>query len=188
MNAPPELGTDRLILRAPRSGDAEAIFERLSSSEAVTRFVGWPRHRSVEDSATFLRVSAAQWATWPGGPYLAFSRANGRLLGSTGFGFRTEDTAETGYVFAEDAWGQGYATEALRAVIAVALDLRLAHLVAQCHPAHHASIHVLEKCDFVRDESYAGLYEFPNLEPGREQAVLYFEHLPHARSAHQTER
>jgi RimJ/RimL family protein N-acetyltransferase len=188
MKAPFELTTDRLLLRAPRSGDAEAIFRRLASSEAVTRFVGWPRHPSVDKSEAFLKVSAAQWATWPAGPYLVLSRESQQLLGSTGFSFRSEDQAETGYVLAEDAWGQGYATEALRAMVAISRDLQLAHLVAHCHPAHHASIHVLEKCGFVRDESYAELYEFPNLDPGRKQAVLFYEHRVHAHSPPQAER
>jgi hypothetical protein len=51
------------------------------------------------------------------------SRTDRRLLGSTGLGFETPTRASTGYVLARDAWGQGYATEALGAIIESASNL-----------------------------------------------------------------
>ena len=48
----------------------------------------------------------------------------------------------TGYVLAKDAWGQGYATEALRAMVNVARGIGIVSLSALCHPEHQASVHV----------------------------------------------
>jgi ribosomal-protein-alanine N-acetyltransferase len=74
-------------------------------------------------------------------------------------------------------WGEGYATEALGAVIDVARRIGVARLYALCHPQHRASWRVLEKCGFVRDISSTRQAEFPNLAPGVQQDVLcYAQH------------
>ena len=106
------------------------------------------------------------------GPYLIRSRANGVLLGSTGLGLAATGKADnshramTGYVLAKDAWGQGYATEALRAMVNVASGIGIVSLSALCHPEHQASAHVLEKCEFARDLRWTRQAVFPNLQPG----------------------
>ena len=101
-----QIETARLTLRQPGMDDALAIFERYASDPEVTRFLGWPRHRTVEDTQAFLRFSAEEWERSPAGPYLILSRADGLLLGSTGLGFQTSHEAVTGYVLADDAWGK----------------------------------------------------------------------------------
>jgi ribosomal-protein-alanine N-acetyltransferase len=174
VKAPAQIETARLLLLQPRLADAASIFERYSSDPEVTRFLGWPRHESVTDTQAFLRFSAEEWERWPAGPYVIRSRSDGRLLGGTGFGFEGQQQAATGYVLAKDAWGMGYATEALGAIVDVARRLELARLHALCHPQHRASSRVLEKCGFVRDASWAKQAEFPNLAPGVQQDVLCY--------------
>jgi RimJ/RimL family protein N-acetyltransferase len=174
MKAPLRVDTARLMLVQPRSHDAVEIFERYASDPDVTRYLGWPRHRSIADTQAFLAFSASEWDCWPAGPYLIRSGTDGRLLGGTGLGFETREQAVTGYVLAKDAWGHGYATEALEAVMEVARGVGVVHLYALCHPEHHASWRVLEKCGFVRDGAWFQQAEFPNLAPGRLQDVLRY--------------
>lgn len=166
VKAPERFETLRLVLRRPRQEDAETIFARYASDSRVTRFLGWPRHESVAATRAFLAFSDTQWREWPAGPYLVESRADGRLLGSTGFAFETAYRAATGYVFAEDAWGKGYATEALRAVVEIAREIGLIRLYALCHTENPPSWHVLEKCHFVREGVLRRHSEFPNMAPG----------------------
>ena len=154
--------------------DAPAIFERYAADAEVTRFLGWPRHRSVDDTEAFLRFCAQEWERWPAGPYLIFSRADGQLLGGTGLTFQTREEAMTGYVLARDAWGRGYASEALVAMIEVARQTGVVHLRALCHPDHPASQHVLEKCGFVLDDPPTRPTQFPNLSPGVELEALCY--------------
>lgn len=52
MKAPKHIETTRLILRQPTMSDAVTMFERYASDPDVTRFLGWPRHRSVRDTET----------------------------------------------------------------------------------------------------------------------------------------
>jgi ribosomal-protein-alanine N-acetyltransferase len=174
MNAPPLVETARLILTAPVRGDAEVVFERYASDEDVTRYLGWPRHRTVADTEGFLAFSAVQWAREGAGPYLMWARADGRLLGGTGLGLEPGGQAITGYVLATDAWGKGYATEALTAMVDVATDIGVTRLYALCHPQHLTSWRVLEKCGFERDRSWNQRVEFPNLAPGIPQDVLCY--------------
>lgn len=183
MKAPLELKTPRLLLRQPLMSDAAAIFERYASAPEVTRFVGWPRHRSIDDTKAFLQFSTQQWQQWPAGPYLILSRTDGQLLGSTGLGFQSPQEAMTGYVLARDAWGKGFATEALTAMVDVAARLGVTRLFALCHLEHYPSRRVLEKCGFARDDSSKPMVEFPNLSPGvRLEALCYALVLPRTKA------
>jgi RimJ/RimL family protein N-acetyltransferase len=153
--------------------DATAIFERYAGDPEVTRFLGWPTHRSLADTEAFLKISDSEWERWPAGPYLVLSRADGMLLGSSGFTFETPYRAATGYVLARDAWGQGYATETLRAIMEVAPAIGVLRLYALCHPQHRRSWRVLEKCGFEREGTLRRYLEFPNLKTGVIDVLCY---------------
>jgi ribosomal-protein-alanine N-acetyltransferase len=161
--APERIETARLVLRRPRLEDADSIFYRYASDSDVARYLAWPRHQSIDDTLQFLKMSDADWSRGPVGPYLIESRATGGLLGSTGLMVPTLKSAVTGYVLARDAWGRGYATEALRAMIELATDLSVREVRALCHPDNAASVHVLEKGGFHRGGTVKEL--FPNLNP-----------------------
>jgi RimJ/RimL family protein N-acetyltransferase len=163
MKAPEHIETARLVLRKPRATDAGAIFARYASDAEVTRLLGWPRHRTLAETQAFLEFCAAEWSQWPAGPYLVESRENGMLLGSTGLAFETPQRAATGYVFAKDAWGHGYATEALRAVTTLGPSLELRRIYALCHAGHTASARVLEKGGFTLEGILRKHTVFPNL-------------------------
>src|SRR5579864_7638666 len=112
--------TPRLALRPPRQDDTAEVFQRIASDPQVTRFVGWPMHTSLRDTEAFLSFSQAEWTKWPVGPLLITSKRDGAILGSTGLAFETSYRASTGFVLAKDAWGSGFASEALTAVVAIA--------------------------------------------------------------------
>jgi len=164
----------RLVLQCPQQTDAEAIFRAYASDAVVTRYVGWPRHASLADTEAFLAFSKAEWGRWPAGPYLIRSRADGALLGSTGLAFETSSRASTGYVLSRDAWGKGYATEALQAMVGVAHGVGIRRLYAICHTEHRASWRVLEKCGFLREGVLHQYVEFPNLRPGELSDVFCY--------------
>src|SRR5262245_33928318 len=105
LRAPERIETERLLIRRPVAGDADAIFRTYASDAEVTRYVGFPRHQRIEETHAFLEFSNAQWARWPAGPYLIELRADGMLVGGTGLKFDTPYEAATGYVLAREAWG-----------------------------------------------------------------------------------
>jgi [ribosomal protein S5]-alanine N-acetyltransferase len=174
VRASERIETDRLVLRRPSAADTQAIFARYASDPEVTRYVGWPRHETVEDTVGFLAFSDAEWSRWPAGPFLIQAKDSGVLLGSTGLGFELPYRAATGYVLAKDAWGRGHATEALNAMVALAKDLGVRRLYALCHPQHQASWRVLQKCGFEREATLRNYAEFPNLRGGEPSDVLCY--------------
>jgi len=163
VKAPEAIETARLLLRRPQCADSADIFGRYASDPEVTHFLGWPRHETLADTAAFLDFSERHWQPWPAGPYLIFARSDGSLLGGTGLGFESPVCAATGYVLARDAWGQGYATEALGAMVDLARQLGVTRLYALCHREHRASARVLEKCGFKCEGVHRREAAFPNL-------------------------
>jgi ribosomal-protein-alanine N-acetyltransferase len=167
VRAPETFTTARLALRRPALADAPAILARYASDPEVTRWLGWARHRSVDDAIAFVRWSDQVWGAAMAGPYLVFERAGDRLIGSTGLDVETPWRAATGYVLARDAWGRGYATEATLAMSELADAMSLSRLYALCHVEHRASAHVLAKAGFTREGILRAHSLFPNLdEPG----------------------
>jgi [ribosomal protein S5]-alanine N-acetyltransferase len=173
MKGPRTLETARLVLRKPTLHDGQAIFERYAGDPIVTRYMSWPTHRTLADTHAFLAWSEGDWELWPAGSYLIYSRStNGLLLGGTGLTFRTPLLAVTGYVLAQDAWGQGFATESLGAMVELARQTGVKRLEAECHAEHRASAHVLEKCGFHCEGVSPAHTEFPNLALGCRCDVL----------------
>ena len=148
------LETPRLTLREFAEGDAEAI-QVYAGDPEVTRFTSWGPNTPETTEAVLASWVLDQNAS-PRTEYtLAIVRKeDGILIGGAGFGMTDwkSGTANFGYVLRRSAWGQGYATEASRAVVDFALnDLGLRRLIAHCEPAHAASLSVLNKLGFTQD-------------------------------------
>jgi [ribosomal protein S5]-alanine N-acetyltransferase len=166
--------TARLHLRRPLEADARAIFTQYASDELVTKYVGWPRHKTLADTQTFLSFSDHAWDSWSAGPLLIEDRESGDLLGSTGLAMETSHTASTGYVLARRHWGKGYATEALLAMVSWANRLGVQRLYALCHAEHATSRRVLEKARFLREATHPKYVVFPNLGADIAQSVCVY--------------
>ena len=171
--APECFSSPRIDYRRPVRADMERIFTRYASDPDVTRYLAWPRHLSATDTRVFVDFSDSEWRTWGCGPYLMLSRASGELIGSTGISLDTADVGSTGYVVARDHWGQGYATEALRAMRELGRALGLRRLYAICHIDHRASARVMEKCEFSFEGVLRRHLTFPNLGPDRRDVLCY---------------
>jgi RimJ/RimL family protein N-acetyltransferase len=141
------------------------MFARYANDRDVGRYLAWRQHESEGTTRAFLEYCEGEWRRWAAGPYLIESRADGRLLGGTGFAFETPYRASIGYVLAKDAWGQGYATEAVVAQIEIARALGVVRLYALCHVDHGRSARVLERAGFDREGVLHQYLVFPNLAP-----------------------
>lgn len=173
--------TRRLRLHRPLEQDADEMYKRYASDATVTKLLSWPTHSTVEDTRQFIQTySNVLWNKYKVGPYLISDLESGKLLGSTGLDFISNDDgnegcASTGYVLAQDSWGQGYATEVLEAMILLARRLQIKELVAECHANHVVSQHILAKCGFVLvEDNKKRAIVFPNLGTGEPQPILKF--------------
>ena len=165
--------TERLVLRRPRVSDEPAVFSRYAADPEVTRYMAFPTHRSLHDTHAYVQWSDSMWAQWPlAGPYLVFARDGVTLLGGAGIVNDSETLAQIGYILARDAWGRGYASEALMASIETARLAGVRRLEAGVHVDHQVSRRVLEKAGFAHEGTRQGV--FPNLPPDvTRDAALY---------------
>lgn len=143
-----EIVTDRLLLRAFRHDDWPDVHAYGSDPEVV-RFMDWGPNR-IEQSRHHVNRSVAMAGVSPRltFPYAVERLADGRVIGSAELSMTSLDhrRAEMGYVFARDAWGRGYATEAAGALVAYGFDkLGLHRIAATCDPDNVGSARVLRK-------------------------------------------
>ena len=139
--------TERLLLRPGWAEDAPALAEAIADESVVRNLASAPWPYRLTDAEAFLAIERRpNEAT-----FLIFRRTAGapRLIGTAGFGRRPDGSTELGYFISRPHWGLGYATEAARAVVAIARDgLRLRRLHAGHFLDNPASGRVLEKIGF----------------------------------------
>ena len=118
---PPVLFTDRLILAAHTTSDYEDSLA-LWSSQEVARFIGGRPSTPAEVWARLLRYGGL-WPLLGYGYWVVRTRAGG-FVGEVGLadfhrdlGVRFDASPEVGWALHPSAWGQGYAREALDAVL-----------------------------------------------------------------------
>lgn len=125
---------------------------------AVTRYICASGIFSPEDIARRLELEIANDAQYGVQYWPIFSLASGDFIGCCGLRPRSEDQYEIGFHLRPGFWGQGYAAEAARAVIAHAFDALHARSLFAGHNPHNAgSRKVLLKLGFAYtgDEFYA---------------------------------
>ena len=139
----PVLGTARLILRAPRLGDAKAIAALANDRHIAENTARIPHPYKLSDAEDFItRAGKPDEAI-----YLITLRGKA-VIGACGIVLQ-DAVPELGYWLGVAHWGQGYATEALHAVIDYAFtDLAHEQLQAGARVTNPASRRVLEKCGF----------------------------------------
>ena len=145
------LETQRLVLRPVRVDDAAAVFSGWAQDPAVSQYTSWSPHGRVEDTRGFLRHGEDGWTRGTVYSWAIVRRDDGRLIGTTDIRFEGH-RAEIGYVLERRAWGDGYATEAARAVVDWGLAQPTLHRVwAVCDVENAASARVLDKVGMTRE-------------------------------------
>jgi RimJ/RimL family protein N-acetyltransferase len=134
--------TARLVLRAPREADAKAIKSMINDRRIAENTARIPHPYTLKDAKAFIAAAAGQ-------PLFVITLADGRIVGGCGISTLRADGPEIGYWIGIPYWGNGYATEAARALIDHAFgDLDYEELRAGARVSNPASRRVLEKCGF----------------------------------------
>lgn len=169
-----ELRTARLVLRGWRDEDRDD-WAALNADPEVMEYFPATLDRAQADAA-FDRIATALatrgWGLWA-------VEHEGRFLGFTGLspvGFDAHFTpaTEIGWRLRRDAWGQGFVTEAARAVMRLAFDeLGLPELVSFTSVGNVRSSAVMERLGMTRDP--ADDFDNPNVPLGNplRRHVLY---------------
>ena len=118
------LRTERLILRKLRREDVRDYYERIGSSEAVTRHMLFQPHRSIDDSVASIEKTLRRYETGKCFRWGITLRGDDRIIGVfdlLAFDER-ENRCSFAYMLGEHWWGRGYATEAMKAVFRFAFE------------------------------------------------------------------
>ncbi len=113
-----ELGDDRLLLRAFRSDDAEAVHAAVRESmNELSKWLSWchPDY-AIADTRQFLDGRGEAFRTDGEYSFAIIERASGRFVGAIGINQidKAAQRANLGYWLRTSASGRGYATEATK--------------------------------------------------------------------------
>ena len=148
MSSPPELRTQRLLIRAWRDDDLDAVaamnadprvmefFPSVATREETAAQVAGTRARLAETGYGFMPVEVVGGAAFVGMVALAVPRFHAHFM----------PAVEIGWRLAAAHWGRGYATEAARALLAYGFEqLALPEIVSFTTTHNVRSRRVMEK-------------------------------------------
>jgi len=146
------LETERLRLQPLAEADAEQLFPLMDDPE-VMAYWDVPE---IDDPDVVSQIVRGQVAQMEADQAMYWS-----IRALEGDGFigccdlseidRRHKRAEVGFLLGRDAWGHGYAFEAMRAVQAYAGARGLRRLLARTHLGNRRSDNLLEKLGFVEE-------------------------------------
>jgi RimJ/RimL family protein N-acetyltransferase len=138
------LETERLTLRRPTLADVKAIARLANDRRIAENTRRLPHPYSQDDAIDFVRATANENR---GTVFLIES--DFAPIGVVGVDWRQPDAPELGYWLGVEHWGQGFGTEAARAMIDFSFEeFDIEHLISGARIANPASRNILEKCGF----------------------------------------
>ncbi|MDB5618918.1 GNAT family N-acetyltransferase [Tardiphaga sp.] len=137
------LETERLALRRPTLADTKAI-AHLANDRRIAEMTRRLPHPYLHDHAVeFVNALSA------GSDTVFLIELDRQPIGLVGIDWREPEVPELGYWLGVAHWGQGYATEAARAMIDFTFEeFAVEHLISGARVANPASRNILEKCGF----------------------------------------
>ncbi len=151
---PEQFETERLIIRMPQAGDGKVINDAIRESlEDLRLWMPWARVvPSVAESETFAREAALRFRNREDLPLHLFRKSDGLYLGGSGLHNIAWDVPrfEIGYWLRSSAVGQGYVTEAVDGIAAMAFTkLDAVRLEIRCDARNQRSAAVALRAGFT---------------------------------------
>jgi RimJ/RimL family protein N-acetyltransferase len=138
------LDTERLTLRGPTLADVKAIARLANDRRIAENTRRLPHPYSQEHAIDFVRTTAND-----NRETVFLIENNPTPIGVVGIDWRQPEAPELGYWLGVEHWGQGFATEAVRAVIDFTFEeFDVGQLMSGARVANPASRNILEKCGF----------------------------------------
>jgi RimJ/RimL family protein N-acetyltransferase len=153
-DVPDAIETERLLIRCPRAGDGQAVFEAvLETFDQLHLWMPWARTPpAVDDSEAHCRRAHANFMARTDLPFALFLKRTWQYVGGSGLHRMDWDVRrfEIGYWCRKSMQGQGLITEAVQAISNMAFDKLAANRV-EIHCSHRN----------VRSQKVAELAGFP---------------------------
>lgn len=161
------LETARLSIRPWRADDRPAFAAMMSNPE-VTKFLNGGRPYSEQQFDDLMARQTRNLTEHGVCMGAVIEKSSGRIIGHSGTQpLGTTSDLEIGWVFAREAWGHGYATEAGAASLKYVLEtLGRPRVVAIIDPDNEASKRVAARLDMQWEARYTGAqlgHRFPDI-------------------------
>jgi RimJ/RimL family protein N-acetyltransferase len=161
------LETERLVLRPWSHDEAPRLLDMQSRVE-VMKWLGDGEPRLMKDldeAHDRIDAYAERSGTPPRGFWAVVDRAGGPPLGTVlllTLPNAEDGEVEIGWHLHPDAWGQGFATEAARALLAHGFEHGLPEVLAVTHLDNHPSMNVCRKLGMRGDGVVEKWYDGPS--------------------------
>jgi RimJ/RimL family protein N-acetyltransferase len=151
---PPDLVTERLVLRDLRAGDAAAVAAGAGDRRVAAYLIQVPSPYPIALARRWVAHRIDWWTDRRGVTFaVTLPEEPDMLLGTVSLRCYVRDRrAELGYWLAQPAWGHGFATEAAQAAVDFGFrELDLVRVYAQVLADNRASLRVLDKLGMVNE-------------------------------------
>ena len=145
---PPDLRTERLLLRPFRLADAPRVRELAGDRRIAATTLNIPHPYEAGMAEQWIQGHPEAFEKGRGVTFAVVLQGERLLIGAIGLSLSPEQhrRAELGYWIGVPFWGQGYCTEAARAVVRYAFDDLGLHKITARHLATNpASGRVMQK-------------------------------------------
>jgi ribosomal-protein-alanine N-acetyltransferase len=147
--------TSHLLVRHLALDDLDAMFN-IFNDPNVTRWMGDGSPLTREQCKKWIEVSQRNYETKGFGASAVIEKSTGGFIGCSGIVYDAErQEPEIIYAFHPNAWGKGYASELVPAMLTYGLtDCNLEHILATIDSENKASQHIVQKTGmkFVNEE------------------------------------
>lgn len=139
--------TERLILSKYELDDYTDAYNNWCKEDVVAKYVTWEAHKSFEETKEFIKSEVDSYGPDTYKWIVRIKETNEAIGGITVVHLKKNDLrAELGYCYGSKYWGNGYATEALKAVINYLFNKVGLELIVIDHMAQNpASGRVMQK-------------------------------------------
>ena len=148
----PKIETDRLILRRYKESDIDAIYE-IITDERLSKYIKFPKltkDKELECIRQWIKdADESKYEKW-----VIERRTDGVVVGNIDVNtiIKKHNYCNVGYTIRYDYWGNGYASEALKAVSDHLLNISGYYLVeCSCNERNIQSSKVMLKAGFKKD-------------------------------------
>jgi RimJ/RimL family protein N-acetyltransferase len=149
----PTIEADRVRLRHLEESDTDSLFDIFSDPEAM-RFWSWSPFKERAEAAKLLGEIQEFWRQKSLFQWGIALKEDDKIIGTTTL-FRLDAKsrrAEIGYILNRRHWGNGYANEALTALLDFAFGKMNLHRVeADIEPRNRGSVKTVERLGFQRE-------------------------------------
>ena len=148
-----ELETERLRLRKLCETDAESMYNNWTSNPNVAKYVTWQTHENIETTKAYLNFVLSKYEKPDTYIWGIERKSDGVLMGVIDVVGYKDGCPVLGYCSGESFWGNGYMTEACKAVVEELFADGYKTILIGAIKENIGSNRVIEKCGFMFEKS-----------------------------------